>query len=145
MPKSDKTPRGFKSSDFQRRELKKKLYSFNTIDTRLGFAVIMLFIALISDPSPLIALVFVGVLSVTIARIILHYKKRRGTNPNEIPYLDVKRQKPSENRRTTYQAPVENFNIESNNRYVKSKSFSDYSCNVIDPWDIKDEKPPWEL
>lgn len=145
MPKTDKMMRNYKSLEDERKKREKERVPFKTFEFRLViFAITFLIMAFESD-SPGTFLTLILVSATLIALLIWRIYKRRKVNYNETPFLDANPRKPEEAKRAKYQAPAENRYIEPDGDYVKSNSFTDYSDNIVDSWDIKDEKPPWEL
>lgn len=111
----------------------------NTFEMRVGIAALTLFILASDDGSGFLWLAAFLATGILIAMIVRRKHKRSATNPSEKPSHKAKHRTTAKNTKST-----ENFDPNPNDNYVKSKSFTDYT-GVTDPWEIKDDKPPWEL
>lgn len=146
MPKIDKMMRNFRSLEDERKKLEEKQVPLKKLVFRLGLLVLTLLTFGVDKVRSVSSSIFLAVFLISLISLIIWRKyKRSKLFPSEAPFVDEKYQRPDEAQRIRYQAQSENRGVESDSDYVKSKSFTDYSDNIVDPWDIKDKKPPWEL
>lgn len=147
--------RNYKNLDEQRQDNEKsQRRTSSMVKFRIAILVIVGIIALVENLPPVFSDSFIGTFPVivmilafafpipVIAGVIFALSAKRKRKQEDI-YSDETPRSYSQYERSVKSEEPYAANKERN--HVKSESFTGYSDKIVDPWDIKDAKPPWEL
>lgn len=147
--------RNFKNLDEQRQNNEKQQAQIkNRFMMRVVVAVIAMFMILSSYRSIFIGFLMLSPLLIVAAWFVFVYlKKKRGQNEADSPsasFFDLNpKSARTERNAQEYQTIAENnydyCTTVSEHDHVSSKNYNSNDAKVVDSWDIKDTKPPWEL
>lgn len=111
--------------------VKKRLYLIWNI-LQIGFYLFLLSMLSYDTGKPAYLIIVLPVVVASIYLLIWYIRFKSGLNK-------------AIRQEITPEEFIEKYGVNEDDTHVKPVNFTTYSEQVVDSWDIKDAKPPWEL